>query len=100
MLRGVLVAGGVALVLAGLLFLLGADLLNPGFWLLMAGMVIVFGVVFERRRYKPILDASPGPEWVPTEERFVDERSGAAVVVHYNPRTGQRAYVRAGNAPQ
>jgi hypothetical protein len=100
MLKGCVVAGGLMLVVAGIVFLAFAHMLNPAVLLLLAGMVIVLGMVFERRRYKPILDASPGPEWQATDERFVDERSGALVVVHYNPRTGQRAYVRAAKTTQ
>jgi len=94
-LLGCLVAGGILLVASGALVLLVAHVLLPGLWLLIFGFVVVLGVVFERRRYKPILETSPGPGWVPTAERFVDEATGAVVVVHYNPRTGQRAYVRA-----
>ncbi len=95
MLLGCLVAAGAIMVAAGAVLALLPHLLGAGIWLLALGLAAVLGVLFERRRYKPILDAPPGPGWVATRERFVDEQSGATVVVWYNPRTGQRTYVRA-----
>ena len=94
MLLGCLVAGGAAFIVLGALLSLATHVLGAGIWLLVVGLVVVLAVAFERRRYKPILDVAPGPGWVPTGERFVDEETGAVVVVHYNARTGQRAYVR------
>ncbi len=59
--------------------------------------LIFGGVVFERRRYKKVLDAAPvGDGWTATAERFIDPESGVEVVVWFNAAAGKRAYVRAG----
>ena len=39
-------------------------------------------------------DAPPGPDWVPTDERFVDPTSGETLAVWFHPKSGERAYVR------
>ncbi len=41
------------------------------------------------------LDAPPGNGWTFTGERFVDPGSGELVEVWSEPRSGERAYVRA-----
>jgi len=41
------------------------------------------------------LDAPPGPDWTFTGERFLDPGSGETLEVWQQPRTGERAYVRA-----
>lgn len=55
--------------------------------------VCIIGLVFEKVRYKAILDAPPGAGWTATPERFVDTRSGRAVTVWYEAATGKRVYV-------
>lgn len=94
MLLGCLLAGGAVIAIAGAILLFVPHLPGAGIWLLVVGVGALLAVLIERRRYKPILDQSPGPGWVATPERFIDQASGALVVVYYNPRTGQRAYVR------
>jgi hypothetical protein len=93
MLRRAVMAVGVALlVLAALLFMLGhrhGGVVALVIW----GVTLAGGIAFERFRYKPELDSPPGPDWVRTEEKTVDERG--VVVVWFNPATGERAYVRA-----
>jgi hypothetical protein len=73
-----------------------ASMLNgfPGafVWAVWA-VICLAGLVFERVRYKAILDAPPGEGWSATAERFVDSRSGRAVTVWFQPSTGKRAYV-------
>jgi hypothetical protein len=86
-------ASGLALVCAALLFASGRDvpgLAVVGFW----ALVIFVGVVFERRRYKRLLDAPPGAGWTATEERFIDPTSGVETQVYFNAQTGERAYVK------
>jgi hypothetical protein len=86
-------ASGVALVGATLSFATGHNvpgLAVVGFW----SVVIFVGVVFERRRYKRLLDAPPGAGWAETEERFIDPASGVETQVYFNARTGERAYVK------
>ncbi len=89
--RAVMTLGVALLVLAVLLFLLGHRHGGVGA-LLVWGIVLAGGIAFERFRYKPELDSPPGPDWVRTEEKTVDERG--VVVVWFNPATGERAYVR------
>ncbi len=57
------------------------------------GLVLLFALVVERWRYKPVTGRSPGADWVPTNERFVDPESGKLVAVFYQPATGERRYV-------
>jgi hypothetical protein len=44
--------------------------------------------------YKPLVAKAPGPGWQRTDERFVDDETGATVTVFVEPGTGERAYVR------
>jgi hypothetical protein len=57
------------------------------------GLVLLFALVVERWRYKPVTGGAPGAGWVPTNERFVDPESGKLVTVFYQPATGERRYV-------
>jgi hypothetical protein len=94
MLRVFLIAvSGLALVCAALLFASGRAVPGLGvigFW----ALVFFIGVVFERRRYKQLLDAPPGEGWTATEERFIDPASGVETQVYFNAQTGERAYVK------
>lgn len=94
MLRFALIAVSVAMVgCVAVLFATGHAFPGVGalvFW----GVVLFVGVVFERRRYKRVLDTAPGPDWTATDERFIDPTSGVETVVYVGPR-GARAYVKA-----
>ena len=57
------------------------------------GLALTIGVIFERVHYKLLATRAPGPEWIPTEERFVDPTTGKRVQVHIKPATGERLYV-------
>ena len=57
------------------------------------GLVLLFALVVERWRYKPVTGRPPGAGWVATKERFVDPESGKSVTVFYQPATGERRYV-------
>lgn len=58
------------------------------------GVILVFGIIYERVAYKTIVDKVPdGKGWTRTTERFVDPKSGQTVTVHVKPLTGERAYV-------
>jgi hypothetical protein len=57
------------------------------------GLVLTGAILFERGRYKPNSRDGPGPDWIATDERFVDHESGEIVTVFYQPRTGERRYV-------
>ena len=94
MLRGVLLAFGVvALGGAAVMAAWCWALLPLCFWLAFWGIVLVAGILFERGRYKPPTQATPGPGWLATEERFVDLQTGERVTVYYRPSTGERRYV-------
>ena len=92
MLRTIVCVIGWVLALAALVLVaLGcyppAGLL--GFW----AAVFLVGLLFERWRYKPLADRSPGPDWQQTDERFVDPETGKLVTVYFHPRTGERRYI-------
>jgi hypothetical protein len=61
--------------------------------LALPGLVLLFGLAMERWRYKPVTRPRPGPDWVQTNERFVDPESGKLITVFYQPSTGERRYV-------
>ena len=65
---------------------------------MICGTLLLLGTVCERRHYKPLERRSPGPGWVATEERFVDEDTGQTVRVWMEPRSGERKYVRTSGA--
>jgi len=93
MLRNVLIAVGIVSILCGLIAL-ATGFFPPaaifGFW----GVLLVLGILFERVAYKPIEKSNPGPGWVRTPERFVDDATGATVTVYIEPKTGKRVYVQ------
>jgi hypothetical protein len=82
---GLSVAGAVALALLGC----GPAALGLAGW----ALVLIVGLLIERWRYKPLAERSPGPDWTPTDERFVDPETGKLVTVYYHPSTGERRYV-------
>jgi hypothetical protein len=57
------------------------------------GAILFFGLAYERFRYKSVVAAVPGPGWVRTAERFVDDETGKTVTVYLQPDTGERTYV-------
>jgi hypothetical protein len=62
-------------------------------------LIVVIWLLFRKGGYKRVpLDAPPGPDWVLTEERFVDPSSGETLDVWFHPSSGERAYVRARRA--
>lgn len=89
--RPVLIALASIAFVAILVFdwVVGLSFLPPT---IVAGVVLL-ALIFENRRYKALLDASPGPGWQATGERFVDSESGKTVTVYFNPATGERRYV-------
>jgi hypothetical protein len=92
MLRNAVLAFGAALLIGG-----GVALwlhTPPGLVLVVEGVLIVGGLVFERSRYKRLIDAAPGPDWERTTERFVDDETGKLVTVFVKPATGERVYVK------
>lgn len=85
----VIALGLVMLVGAGVLRLMGAPI--QALWpLAFLGLSLSLGTIFERR-YKPLRDGRPGPDWRDTGERFIDPESGRPVAV-FTSATGERQY--------
>lgn len=95
--RAVLAYGLLCLVIAAVLLIALHGLIVAAIYLGVNGALIVAALLLERRRYRPALDRTRGP-WLPTGERFVDPASDQEIEVRYNPVTGQRDYVDAGEA--
>jgi hypothetical protein len=93
------------LALGGALFLTGAMGLLAHAWgmslvLMVWGVIIIFGILYERYVYKTIVDKIPaGKGWNRTNERFIDGKTGRTVTVYVKPVTGERAYVAENLAP-
>jgi hypothetical protein len=83
---GVLLAAAVSLAIAGCTIGLVLRVAVPG-------VILLFALLVERWRYKPLKSRRPGPDWLATDERFVDTGSGKLVTVFYKPSTGERRYV-------
>lgn len=90
MLRRVLIALGVASILAGIGLLL-SGLVVPGGYLVGEGAIVTLALIFERWRYHR--SAAQGGAWQPTGERFIDPGSDRLTEVRYNSATGERIYV-------
>jgi hypothetical protein len=64
-------------------------------WGAVIALALLVWFVFRSGGYKrQPLDAPPGPDWEPTNERFVDPSSGETLAVWFHPPSGERAYVR------
>lgn len=73
---------------------------EPSAWpMLLMAALIVAGTAYERVHYRGGDLAATGGRWTETPECFHDEESGRIVTVWYNPVTGERRYVEAGEAP-
>lgn len=96
MLRRVLIAYGVlCLIVAAILFAVHATIVLV-VYLAVNGLLIVGGILFERRGYRSRTNRTRG-KWQPTGERFMDPTTGRAVEVYYNPETGERDYREPGS---
>jgi len=92
MLRSIVIAIGVLCIGCGALAL--ATGVWPGaFAPMIFGALLLIGTVWERLYYKPLEKNRPGPGWVATDERFIDDDSGRAVRVWVEPASGERRYV-------
>jgi hypothetical protein len=91
MLRKVVLALALILLAAGVV---AAAAGAVGAWVcIIWGGLIAAGIAYERFRYKPLQRGTPGPGWVKTSERFVDDETGKTVSVYIESRTGERQYV-------
>lgn len=85
----VLAVAILSLLGAGFALLAGA---TPGFFVLGAwGAILLFGTIYERVLYKPLLPRGTAPG-VRTPERFVDDATGKTVTVYVDPVSGERSY--------
>jgi hypothetical protein len=92
--RALLVWGIIDLSAAAILFavLTGWPRFLVAGYLVINGVILIAGLLFERHRYKPPVDRATG-DWQPTGERFIDPASGQVLEVRYNAKTGERDYV-------
>jgi len=93
MLRAALSVVGGALLAGAAVSALSGCSVETVLRLTIPGAVLLFGLLVEHWRYKPLSTRSPGLDWVPTKERFVDPESGQLVTVFYQPSTGERRYI-------
>lgn len=95
MLRRVLIAVGVAALLAALACALDGAW-EVAAYLFVIGIALAVGIPLERWRYtgaggrgeQKVFDG----DWQPTGERFMDPAGGQWLEVYYNPHTGERDY--------
>ena len=105
--RVILGVAGVGLFIIGLLVIAsGGSVAAAGIWPMVAGGVLLIAVVLERQRYRSesadraAAPVGPGggepdplpPQFVPTEERFVDPTTNRVMRVYIDARTGERRY--------
>lgn len=91
MLRSVVIAVATILTCIGI-GLIAYGVYAPGWQVLVIGLIVLIGTLFERWRYRRIEEASNG-QWQRTDERFIDPTTGDPVEVMFDPRTGERRYV-------
>lgn len=91
-LRGFLIAVVIVCILCGLVAL-ATGTFPPAAIFAFWGVLLVVGTVFERVIYKPTKAQPPGPGWVRTAERFIDDTSGKAITVYIEPASGERQYI-------
>ena len=91
MLRNLVLGFAVLMLSIGVLLLF----VQPAnaFPLLMFGVLLTLGTVFERWRYKRPKTAATA-KGTPTDEKFIDPETGALMQVWYDATTGERSYVR------
>ena len=111
--RVVIGAGGVAMLVFGVLLVLsffGSGGIFGGFWLIVAGIAVIIGVVIETSRYRSQaaerdgLRPGPGggetmplePRFRRTDEVFVDPTTSRQMRVYMDANTGERRYVAEG----
>jgi hypothetical protein len=90
--RAVVYGIGISLA-AGAVMLALAAFISAAVCLAIWGVLLIVGLLIERWRYKPLSGPRPGPDWIATDERFIDPESGKLVTVYYQPATGERRYI-------
>ena len=95
MLRRLIIAYGVLCLIGAVVLLIAHVTIVLVLYLAVNSLLIVGGILFERRGYRPHVSQSGG-NWQKTGERFVDPTTKREVEVYYNPQTGERDYREAG----
>ena len=85
----------LCLIVAGILLAVHATIVLV-IYLAVNGLLIVGGILFERRGYRARVDRTRG-KWQPTGERFMDPTTGRVVEVYFNQQTGERDYRESGS---
>ena len=94
MLRAIVVLVGTLMLLSGFAMLLSSTAIAPAIYMIGTGTLVIGTTLFERWRYRPPL--STASSWQRTGERFEDPETGQVLAVEFDPRTGERRYVPAG----
>lgn len=92
MLRAIVITVAAILMCVGIA-LLAFGVRMPGWQLLVIGLLVLVGTLFERWRYRGVIER-PAGEWQKTTERFLDPATGEPIEVLFNPHTGERRYIR------
>ena len=95
MLRRLIIAYGVLCLIGAVVLLIAHVTIALVIYLAVNGLLIVGGILFERRGYRPKVSQTVG-NWQKTGERFVDPTTKREVEVYYNSQTGERDYREVG----
>ncbi len=93
MLRSLVITSAAILMCVGVC-LIARGVHAPGWQVLVIGLMVLIGTLFERWRYRRI-EEPPRGNWQRTGEQFIDPSSGDPVEVMFDPGTGERRYVAA-----
>jgi len=100
MLRNIVLTVGGALLATALVLAIGGAF-GAATFCAVWGVILVFGIIYERIAYKTIVDRIPaGKGWTRTAERFVDQKSGRTITVYVKSFSGERAYVAEPSQPE
>lgn len=92
-LRALLLGAGLALLAGAAAFAQAGCSLGAALRLGLPGLLLIGAVLAEPWRYKRLAGGRLSPEWIATQERFVDPETGRLVTVFYRPSTGERRYI-------
>ena len=97
MLRRIIIAYGLLCLVGAIILFIRHVTLVLVIYLAVNGLVILGGLLFERKGYRPRVSRVEG-NWEKTGERFIDPTTKREVEVYYNPQTGERDYRDVGPA--
>lgn len=91
MLRWLIITYGALCLIGAVILFIAHVTLVLVIYVAVNGLLIVGGILFERRGYRPRVSQTDG-NWQKTGERFVDPTTKREVEVYFNPQTGERDY--------